>query len=232
MLSRREVIQLGLAGAAWLASPASASAAESAAAVADKLVTAMGGRDAWAKLKGLGVAARHYSTDLPEPYDNQLYIAMEEPRMRFEALVDGVRRVRAVVGDRGWRWSETVPLSPMTPEQVKFDIDWWEAHVYRNVRRLAVRDPGVQPRLHTDGRLELYRPNGSRLMWYRLNQLGEPVAFGTFEHEVGSILGPLQTTEGGAKLPIFSASNDGSLRAVDQRPTTYATIPPVDFEKP
>lgn len=238
MLNRREILHFGIAAGALAAASAvraqglHATSPLSAQALADRLVAAMGGRDHWARVKGLGIAARHHETELPLPHDNQLYIAMEEPRMRFEAHGEHIDQVRVVVADKGWYNNRRGPPVTMTPAQVKDDLDWWEAHVYRNVRRLALRDPGITPRLHSDGRLELIRTDGSRLMWYRLNQQSEPVSFGRFDAELGTVLGPLQEVAGGVRLPIFSASHDGAFRAVNQRPTAYTTVPPVDYDKP
>jgi hypothetical protein len=234
MFSRRDILLTGgAAGAAMLAATARASSADPGQALADRLVAAMGGRTAWAPLLGLTIRARHYETAVPEPYDNALHIALAEGRMRFEGRNATMNRVRAVVGDRGWRISEVSPLGPLSAEVVKSDHDWWETHAYRNVWRLARRDPGLVPRRHADGRLELYRPDGSRLMWYRLNLAGEPVAFGRFDSDAtATILGPLQDVAGGVRLPTFSSSSDGTFRAVDQRAAVYTTAPPVDFDKP
>lgn len=234
MIDRREMLYLGAAGGAFaLARPLRAQESSAAEAVAEKLVRAMGGREAWTPLRGLTVRARHYETDVAQPYDNILHIALAEPRMRFEGRGGGMERIRAVVGDRGWRVSEVRPLGALDADVVRSDLDWWETHVYRNVWRLAMRDPALTPRLHSDGRLELWKPDGRRLMWYRLNLEGEPVAFGRHDSDqTATILGPLQPVEGGVRLPIFSASSDGTFRAVDQRATVYTSVPPVDFERP
>ena len=203
------------------------------AALAEKLVAAMGGREQWSPLLGLSVRARHFETDVPGPYENALFIGLAEPRMRFEGRGPWMNRIRAVIGNRGWRVSEVSPLGPLSAEVVKSDLEWWETHAYRNVWRLARRDPTLIPRRHADGRLELYRPDGTRLMWYRLNLAGEPVAFGRFDSDAtATILGPLQDIAGGVRLPIFSSSSDGTFRAVDQRGMVYRTLPPVDWDKP
>ncbi|MEO7654757.1 MAG: hypothetical protein ABIS23_03630 [Sphingomicrobium sp.] len=239
MFSRRDVLLTGgAAGAAMLATAAHGRAPDPGEALADQLVAAMGGREAWTPLRGLTIRARHYETDVALPYDNALHIALAEPRMRFEGRNETMNRIRAVVGDKGWRMSEISPAGPLSSETVKSDLEWWETHAYRNVWRLARRDPHLTPRRHADGRLELYRPDGSRLMWYRLNQAGEPVAFGRFGSETTtSILGPLQDVAGpgvagGVRLPTFSSSSDGTFRAVGQRATVYTTLPPVDWDKP
>ena len=239
MLSRRDIFQLGAAaGATAIVSGAraqmahSAPSAPNAEALAERLVRATGGRDNWARVKGLGITARHYETALALPYDNQLYVAMEQQRMRFEARGEGFAQARVVSGNMGLFSTRGGPPRPMTAAAIKGDLDWWESHFYRNIRRLAVRDPAIRLRVHTDGRLELYRPDGKRLMWYRLNQQGEPVAFGSFDNEEGNVFGPPHDVDGGLRLPTFAVSHDGTFRAVGLRPTVYTTIPPVNYEKP
>ena len=231
-MDRRNFMLTGAAGLTLLSGKATAAAADDWA-LADRLVEAMGGRANWLPLKGLSIRARHFEADVPQPYDNALFIALAEPRMRFEGRSANMNRIRAVVGDKGWRVSEISLLGPLSAEVVKSDKEWWETHVYRNVWRLAQRDPTLQPRRHPDGRLELYRSDGKRLMWYRLNMAGEPVGFGRLDSETtATILGPLQEVEGGVRLPIFSSSSDGTFRAVDQRGAVYRTLPPVDWDKP
>jgi len=231
MLDRRTILAAMVAaagdGAAQAADP------PTGAVLAARLVEAMGGSDAWRRARGLRIAATHYEPQLAGPYDNVLAIALDEPRMRFEGKSAwGMRRVRAVVGDRGWRVSEVAPLGPMTPQQVKGDLDWWEAHPYRNVRRLAVGDPSVTPRIGEGGRLELIRPDGSQLMWYRLNAQGEPFAFGVGEATIGAILGPLDSVPGGVRLPLWSARMDGTFRASGQQGQVMPDWPRVDWDKP
>lgn len=231
MLDRRTILG-GIFGA-MSASGARAADPPSGEALAARLVEAMGGAAAWRRARGLRIAATHYEPDLAGPYDNVLAIALDAPRMRFEGRSAwGMRRIRAVVGDRGWRVSEVSALGPMTPQQVKGDLDWWEAHPYRNVRRLAVGDPGVTPRVGAGGRLELVRPDGSQLMWYRLNTQGEPFAFGVGEATTGTVLGPLEAVPGGVRLPIWSTRMDGTFRGSGQKGQVMPDWPQVDWEKP
>lgn len=206
MLSRRTLIAAGAAAAL----PARASA--DARAAAEQLVAAMGGREAWSRVRGLTIAARHYETDVPRPYRNLILMDLDRLRLRLSGWNEDMRRLRVVDGDRGLRRREGAPDAPMTAAQVQADARWWEAHVYRNVRRLALGDPALEPRMASDGRLELYRPDGVRLMWYRLNLAGEPVAYGQFADDRGSILGPLETRRGGVRLPVWSTSADGTFR--------------------
>lgn len=201
-------------------------------AAADRLVAAMGGAEAWSRAHGLVIRARHWEQQLDGSYENLIQMSLDEPLMRFEGDSATMKRRRAIADGKGWRVSELSELSPMTPEQVADDLNWWEAHAYRNIGRLARKDPSITPRLAADGRLELYRPDGSRLMWYRLNLAGEPVAFGTWDNEQGSIFGPLIERGGGIKLPAWATSADGSFRAILVEAAALSAPPAVDWEKP
>lgn len=206
--------------------------ADPAGEAADRLVAAMGGPEAWSKARGLVIRARHWESDLPAPYNNLIQMALDAPRMRFEGDSETMKRRRAVIGETGWRVSEAREFGPMTPQQVSDDLRWWEAHAYRTIGRLARKDPTLIPRLHADGRLELYRPDGVRLVWYRLNPAGEPVAFGAWDNERGSVFGPLVDRGGGVKLPAFSVSADGAFRAVLVEATVLEAPPDADWTKP
>jgi hypothetical protein len=199
---------------------------------ADRLVAAMGGAEAWSATRGLTIRARHWEAQFPEPYENLIRMSLEEPRMRFDGDNATMRRRRVVIGENGWRASEMRPQGPMTPEQVADDLRWWEAHAYRNIRRLARKDPEIAPRLAADGRLELYRPDGVRLLWYRLNMVGEPVAFGTWDDDAGAVFGPLLARGGGIKLPGWVASSDGTFRVEFVDASAAPATPEADWEKP
>jgi hypothetical protein len=201
-------------------------------AAADRLVAAMGGAEAWSRAHGLVIRARHWEAQFDAPYENLIQMSLDEPRMRFDGDSATMKRRRAVVGDTGWRVSEVRDLGPMTAEQVADDLKWWEAHAYRSIGRLARKDPTVIPRLHADGRLELYRPDGVRLVWYRLNAAGEPVAFGAWDSEQGAVFGPLIDRGGGVKLPAFAASADGTFRAVLVEAAALPEAPEADWVKP
>lgn len=201
-------------------------------AAADRLVAVMGGAEAWSGAHGLVIRARHWETAFDAPYENLIQMSLDEPRMRFEGDNATMKRRRVIANGTGWRVSELRELGPMTPEQVADDLKWWEAHAYRNIGRLARKDPTLTPRLAADGRLELYRPDGVRLMWYRLNPAGEPVAFGTWDNEQGSVFGPLIERRGGIKLPAWVTSADGAFRAIIVESAALPAPPAVDWEKP
>lgn len=226
------VILASLGALFLLVSPIAAADSDPGRAAADRLVAAMGGVEAWSGARGLVIRARHWEADLDAPYDNLIQMSLDEPRMRFEGDNEIMKRRRAVVGDTGWRVSEGRELGPMTAEQVAGDLRWWEAHAYRTIGRLARQDASLTPRLAADGRLELYRPDGVRLVWYRLNAVGEPVAFGAWDNETGTVFGPLVQREGGIKLPAWVASADGTFRVTIVEASALPHTPKVDWDKP
>jgi hypothetical protein len=203
-----------------------------ARAAADRLVAAMGGAEAWSKARGLRIRAQHWETANEAPYDNLILMSLDEPRMRFEADSAVMGSRRAISDGKGWRVSKRTPLGPMTAEQVADDLRWWEAHAYRNIGRLAKKDPALTPKLAADGRLELYRPDGVRLVWYRLNVAGEPIAFGAWDNEAGTVFGPLTGREGGVKLPMWVASATGDFRVNIVEAAALPAPPPADYDKP
>lgn len=199
---------------------------------ADALVAATGGAANWRAARGLRIRAIHYEAAMPRPYANVIHMALDEPLMRFEGRSADIDRVRAVSARGGWRVSEVSPLQAMTAEQVRSDLDWWEAHVYRNIWRLANRDPAIEPRLGADGRLELYRRDGRLLMWYRLNAAGEPVAFAPSGAEQGTVLGPMTPRRGGLRSPAWVTSADGAFRAEITEWAALRARPAVRFDRP
>ena len=52
---------------------------------AEKLLEAMGGREAWAKVKFVHVEAVHDDVDIAESFTNKIWNDFTAPRLRFEA---------------------------------------------------------------------------------------------------------------------------------------------------
>ena len=145
--------------------------------------------------------------------------------MRFAATIAGDPRLRVIADDRGFRVRDG-RSHPLTPEQVAADHTWWETNLYRTFHRLAVGDATLSVRAVGDHRLEIFRPDGSRLNWLLLNLRGEPVRFGTGTGELANILGPLADGPGGIRYPRWGTSHDGAFRYEITRFETAAQVPP------
>jgi hypothetical protein len=68
---------------------------DAARVAANRLVTAMGGVEAWTEARGLVIRARHWEAGLDAPYENLIQMALDEPRMRFEGDSATMKRRRA-----------------------------------------------------------------------------------------------------------------------------------------
>lgn len=177
---------------------------------AELLLSAMGGRAAWSKVKFVHVEAVHDDVGIRDPYTNKIWNDFSAPRVRFEAKNAQIDRRSAIDGTAGWRWRDG-ERKAMTPEQFEDERSWWEANIYRTLHRLAVKDPELSARAVGENRLEIFRSDGKRLNWFILNQRGEPMLFGTWESEAGTTFGPLAGS-GPIKYPKWGARPDGSWR--------------------
>lgn len=189
---------------------APAAAPESADARLERFLTAMGGRAAWAEAKSYVIRATHYEAPRA-PYANTIWNDFAWPAVRVEARGPEFTVLRAIDGDRGWRQRDGGEVTVLTREQVEDEKRWWESNIYRTLHRLARRDPELSVRALGDNRLEVWRTDGKRLNWVELNVAGEPLRFGTWENETGSIFGPL-VQQGPVKCAKWGTNAAGTWR--------------------
>jgi hypothetical protein len=214
--------------AGLLAQPASDPAA---VALVEDFLAAMGGRNAWAKVKFVHVEAVHDDLAIRDPFTNLIWNDFTAFRVRFEAKNVALDRRRGIVGDTGWRWRDG-QTSALTPEQIAEERKWWEANIYRTLHRLAVRDPELSVRSPRPRRLEIFGADGTRLNWFVLSLRGEPMLFGTWASEAGTVFGPL-ASNGTVKYPKWGSRPDADFRYEIVRVVTAETVPAdVDFAQP
>ena len=126
----------------------------------ESLLTTMGGREAWARTTAIRVDATHYEANLALPYENRILMSFEAPHIRIEAQNPTMNRTRAILGKAGWYVSEKTSRREMTSAQIDSDLQWWDAHIYRTVHRLAIRDAALTAELALDGRLLIKQRDG------------------------------------------------------------------------
>jgi hypothetical protein len=205
--------------------------AETGTERAERLLAAMGGREAWAQVTFLHVEAVHDDLGLAAPYTNRIWNDFARPRVRFEAKNAQLDSRSAIHDGQGWRWRNGAPAE-MSAERIAGDLRWWESNVYRTLHRLARRDAGLEARTVGDHRLEIFRADGVRLNWFVLHPSGAPLLFGTWDSEAGTVFGPL-ASNGTIKYPKWGGRPDGSWRYEIVRVTTGDRVPAdVDFAAP
>lgn len=175
---------------------------------------AMGGRDNWAEVKGVHLTVTHYTTSVRLPFKNVIWNDFETPRHRIEASNLEYKRVLIWQGsDDDWLKRDNETTRKLTEQEETNEARWWESNPYRTIHRLAKRDKDLAVKLIESDRLGVFRSDGVRLCWFRLNQLNEPIAFGTWESEDGTVFGPLIDANFSLKHPKWTARPDGRWRA-------------------
>jgi hypothetical protein len=202
----------------------SAPAPHEGAFLAEKLLAAMGGRDAWAKVTFVHVEAVHDDLDIPERFVNRIWNDFSEPRVRFWAGNDHFTSARRIEGGAGLRESGPQAGTRLTAQQYESDRSWWEGNLYRTFHRIAKRDATLSYRAAGPNRLEVLKADGTVLCWFVMNQRGEPMLFGSDKDTRGTAFGPLASS-GGVRYPKWGARADGSWRYEIQRFVPTGAVP-------
>lgn len=195
---------------------ARAAPAPDAEALLDRMLSALGGRTAWAAVQGTVNDSQQNRVDEPTVVRAVITMDFTRPRFRIDTTAPGLSVTRVINGGansgKHWRRTRDGRIEAVPAELVAEDLLWYGAHVYRSIHRLAARDKALSVRLGENGQLEVLE-GGARLIWFRLDAKGEPYSFGFRDAETGSVCGPWEFAEGGIKHPIWVSSADGTWRA-------------------
>lgn len=205
--------------------------AEPAAAMADRLLAAVGGREAWAGVRNTVNDSQQYRD--AEPVEVRAVITMDfmQPRWRIDTTGPDLLLTRVVDGERDWRRLRDGRIAPLSAATRADDLQWHAGHVYRTLARLARRDPLLRLDVGADGRLEVHE-GPRRIAWFRLTSAGEPYAFGGVGDGPGSLSGPWSVVEQGIRHPAWVAQADGRWRSSLNRLQVNVPLPDSRFEPP
>ncbi len=194
------------------ATAANASEASPAGKAAEKMLEAIGGRQAWAELRNTINGSVQNRVTEPTVVYAVITMDFEKPRFRIETTAKDIRVVRVIDDDNNWRLRRSGNIEDVPPELLESELRWYGAHLYRTIHRIASRDPLISLGLDDQGRLEVFA-GGERILWFRLDAKGEPYAFGSYDDEVGSLSGPWTFEQDGIRHPSWVSSSDGTWRA-------------------
>ena len=204
-----------LFAALLLASPFVA-ASESAEQMADRMLSALGGRDAWARAKNTVNDSRQDWDGDPSPLRVVITMDFERLRLRIETRGKDLHLIRVLDGDKHWRLARDGTIGPVPEQTVAIDRKFWQGHVYRTLHRIAARDLAIRLALGKEGRLEVQEA-GARIAWYALDRSGQPYLYVAHDDEVGGIFGPWEHEVAGIRHPVWVTRDGGKWRAMLKR---------------
>jgi hypothetical protein len=211
-LNRRRLSLVAAAFAASIAAPR-VHAGTDAQALADRLLDALGGREAWARaLNTRNDAQQNRSAD-PAVVRAVITLDFTAPRFRIDIRGADFTVARAVDGERHWRRTRDGSVGPIPDDLLAEERRWYAAHVYRTLHRIAARDPLLALQRPRADQLDVIEA-GARLAWYRVDSRGEPYAFGAHGDDAGTVCGPWEFEAGGIRHPLWTARPDGTWRAL------------------
>lgn len=199
--------------------------------LAEKMLQHLGGRTAWAQLRGTINDSQQNRVDEPTVVRSVISMDFTAPRFRIDSTAPGLTVARAIDGERDWRQMRDGTVQPMAEDFRTEELRWYGGHVYRTLHRIAARDPAIRLDLAEDGRLQVFEGD-RRIAWYRLDARGEPYAFGAHDDEQGAISGPWDFVQDGIRHPVWVSNRDGTWRARLSRLEINPALPDALFERP
>jgi hypothetical protein len=209
----RSMLSLGVVVLLWALGSSAATASTAADALAERMLSALGGRAPWARVTNLVNDSQQNRAGEPPVVRATITMDFTRLRLRIETTGPGLHLIRAVDGDRHWRLTRAGNVEPYSAQLLDEERRFYAGHVYRSLHRVAARDPALRLAVGSDGRLELHE-GGTRIAWYLLDVRGEPYRYGAHDDELGSIFGPWEFEQDGIRHPLWVSSRDGSWRAM------------------
>ena len=128
----RTTLALLLSLLATGANGADVSAAEKAA---EKMLEAIGGRQAWAELRNTINGSVQNRVSEPTVVYAVITMDFKEPRFRIETTAQDIHVVRVINSDKNWRLRRSGNIEDVPEELVKSELRWYGAHLYRTIHR-------------------------------------------------------------------------------------------------
>lgn len=180
--------------------------------LAERMLDRLGGRANWAELKNTINGSQQNRVDEPTVVYAVITMDFERPRFRIETTAQDLHLIRVIDGENSWRLRGSGNIEDVPEQLFESDLNWYHAHLYRTIHRIAARDPELSLKMGSENRLEVFS-NGKRILWFKLDAKGEPYAFGAWEDDQGSLSGPWDFVKDGIHHPRWVSSKDGTWRA-------------------
>ena len=212
--------------------PAVSRAGSEAEAAVERMLTALGGRAAWAAVHNTVNVSQQNRVVEPAVVSAVITMDFDRPRFRVETTGPDLHVARAIDGERHWRRNRSGELGPIPDDVLASDRRFHAGHVYRTLHRLAKRDPALGVALGNGGRIEVHEKGGTRIAWYLLDVRGEPYRYGAHDDDTGTLFGPWDHLHGGIRHPVWVSSPDGTWRAMLKELRVNVPLDDADFARP
>jgi hypothetical protein len=200
-------------------------------ALAEKMLSQLGGRSAWAAIRTLTNDSQQFRIDDPVEVRAVIRMDFTQPRWRIDTTAPTFEISRVVSPSGNWRRTRTGQVEGLPTATLEGDKRWYASHVYRTLYRIASTEPGISTKLGQDGRLEVFERE-TRIAWFKLNANHEPYSFGAADDGPGSISGPWRMTDQGIKHPVWVSSADGTWRSALNHIRVNQTLTDEIFKRP
>lgn len=204
---------------------------------AERMLGALGGRDAWARARTIAIELRgHFGSD-SNPWAERYWIDLEAPRGRYQIRAGGSERIIVWTTEGGWE-SRDGAVESQSADRHALEQAYWAAELTVVFRRLAAARPATRLQRDTTAAglsvITLLVPaSADTIARLTLDAGGRPVHWAapirgrTFQR----ILGPL-ADYGGLRLPRWGATPDGLWRYEHLTASLITEPPPVSFARP
>lgn len=200
---------------AFGAGPASAELQGDAEAIAlaDEMVAAMGGREAWATAAWLHAKERAFSLNHKNALKHEAWRGLQIQGARYRVKSDEIAYEQAWTTERGARVLNGEYLE-FDEERLADEVNFWPREIYTMYHRFAVGDDALRL-IKEEGRsfrvehAETAAPMGR----FSISPEGGPVVWssGDTDDDVTYVYGPLKSF-GEIKLPAWGAQTNGAWR--------------------
>lgn len=180
--------------------------------LAEKMLERLGGRAQWAALKNTVNGSQQNRADEPTVVYSVITMDFERPRFRIETTSQDLHLIRVIDGENSWRLRGSGTIEDVPEPLFESEMNWYRAHLYRTIHRIAAGDPELSLKIGSGNRLEVFA-NSARILWLNLDAKGEPFAFGAWQDDAGSLSGPWDFIKDGIHHPRWVSSKDGTWRA-------------------
>lgn len=206
---------------------------EAAIALANRMITAMGGHEVWANAVWMHVRERSSAANQPNPIAHEAWRGLQVQQARYLSENQDVSYVQAWDLDGGWRIRDG-EFQQFDAERLGQETSFWHREIYTMYHRFAVGDPALRLISTEDNAFRIeHTQTGKPLGSFSVSAEGGVLVWssGDTDFDVTYVYGPLKSF-GEIKLPAWGAQTNGFWRFNYLEATLHSAPMPDELMKP